>query len=246
MILVAIKAALGVVILASIIGRKALFQIKPRDLMLPGVAYGALSVLFVLAAINTTLANAYFFLYSEPIFVAILSFLFFRKRLQEKMAASIALVIPGLFLLFSPSASSGTIIGNAYALASGLAYAFYIVACERAGRNHAPMTITFWSFLFGFLFVGAMILVLRVSATASMLKAASPFIFLYALIDIVAYLLLNRGLKTVEASVAGTVLAAEPIMAAGLGYLLFGETLGVASVLGALLVLAGVVNAGRT
>lgn len=247
LVTVAIKTALGAAILAGI-GRKVIFRIKPSDfkaLALPGIAYGTTAYFFVLAVANTTIANTYFLYYSEPIFVAILAFLFFRKLLSRNLAAALAMVIAGLFLLFSPSSSAGTLIGNIYALAGGLTYAIYIIACERAGPNRASRTITFWSFLFGFLFVGAMILVLRVSATASTIKAAFPFILLYALIDTIAYLLLNKGLKTVDASVAGTVLASEPILAVGLGYLFFGETLSVAAGLGAALILTGVINAGR-
>ena len=81
----------------------------------------------------------------------------------------------------------------------------------------------------------------RESSVAESLTAGWPlFLYLGLVPTALAYGLFTVGLRRIPATVAGITTLLEPLTAATLGVLLFGERLGVAGAVGALLLLAAI------
>jgi drug/metabolite transporter (DMT)-like permease len=69
-------------------------------------------LLFVSANKLTTSANAIVLQYTAPIFVLIISALFFREKLKRRVYCRLCLVFAGITLFFFDSLTPGGILGN--------------------------------------------------------------------------------------------------------------------------------------
>lgn len=87
------------------------------------VCYMLTVVLFVLATKLTTAANAILLQYTAPIWVALLGALVARERVSRLDIAAVVAVIGGMSIFFVDRVEAGTMLGNAIAVASGMAFA---------------------------------------------------------------------------------------------------------------------------
>lgn len=130
----------------------------------------------------------------------------------------------------------------AFGLASGIGYALYTVFGKFALRDYDSRTITAYTMLF------AAIGVLPISqpVQAARIVFSSPQTVIMALCGgvlctVLPYLLYTKGLTRVDAGKASIVACVEPVVAALVGMLLFGEPLDVGRLGGMALVLAAIV-----
>lgn len=167
-----------------------------------------------------------------------------RRRLGRRWAAATALAIVGVVVLTVGSGSDASLspAGIGLALAAGGGYAVYTVIAKRLLRTgHDAIGVMAGSFG-----AGAALLV-PVLAFADLGWLARPSgialaLYLGLLPTALAYVLFARGLRRVSAAEATTIVLVEPLTAALLGALVLEERLGGAAVLGALLVLGGLLT----
>ncbi|WIX34908.1 DMT family transporter [Salinicola sp. JS01] len=81
----------------------------------------AISVLFVMAVVNTRVANVVVILSTAPLFAAILTRCVLREPVATRTWLAIGLAMLGLLVVFAGSLSGDGLLGDLYALASALA-----------------------------------------------------------------------------------------------------------------------------
>ncbi len=116
---------------------------KPKITFSKAQMLGALGnagaiILYVIALKMTTAANAIMLQYTSPIHVAILSTIFLKERARWFDWGAIVLVLGGMSLFFVGGISPGNMIGNLFAIASGVCLAIMIVAL-RHQKDASPV-----------------------------------------------------------------------------------------------------------
>jgi drug/metabolite transporter, DME family len=107
-----------------------------------GAIQGFSSVCFVQAMTHTSVANAMFVLSALPFFAAALGWLFLRERVERRTLIAIAASCGGIGLVMVDGVASGTMVGNAFALANSvLAACFVIVLRQNRGVDMLPAIV---------------------------------------------------------------------------------------------------------
>ena len=192
-----------------------------------------------------SLSAAAILLYTAPAFVIILSAVIFRERITAKKLAA-------LFLAFAGCCFTSGIVGSdfrictagiLYGLGSGLGYALYSIFGRFAiNRGYSSNTISLWSCLFAA--AGCSVL-FGVKAPLTIVFSSGN-VFLFCLLTAIIttylpYMLYTFGLTGIDSGTASVVASIEPVVATGVGIILYHETLNIWSVSGIVLVLSAIV-----
>ena len=205
------------------------------------VALGAASVcgtniLFTLANKMTTAANAIVLQFTAPIFVIVLSLLFWRKRPRKLDIAVCGVTLLGVTCFFLESLEAGDMLGNVLALVSGLSYAGVFLLNDLP--NADPISSVFWGDVCS-AEVGLPYLVRETDFTAPTLTS---LVILGAFQVGVAYILMCEGLKTTPAVTASLISGIEPVLNPTLVAIFYHEMIGPLSFVGAVIVVGAVVT----
>lgn len=246
----ALRLGVGAIIFAIVILLKdrRLFCIKLRDLPV-FLGLGICSLTFFTncyfhAIEMMPLSTAAILLYTSPIWVMLMSALFFKERLTAKKLCALVMAFLGCVLVSGLGGGALSAAALLCGLGAGFGYALYSIFGTIALSKYEPFTVTFYGFVFGAL--GC----LAVSGPAALLEnlSAAPaltmlwFIPTAALVSaVIPYLCYTQGLKTVEAGKASIIATVEPVVATLLGILLYNEPLGLVALCGIVLVLGAIV-----
>ncbi|HZU64042.1 MAG TPA: DMT family transporter [Novosphingobium sp.] len=216
-----------------------------------GLAVGALFGLeFVCVGEGLRLSSAShvtIFLYTAPVFAALwLGLLHRSERLRPVQWLGMALAFGGILLAFADSGASDAaayphmLLGDALALAGGLAWAATMVLV-RAGRlADAPASITLLYQLLGALVMAcAMAFLLGESTVHLTLRLAAAMAYQTLIVAFLSYLAWFALLRHYLASRLGILSFLTPVFGVLSGIAVLGERLGPAFIAGALLILAG-------
>ena len=225
------------------------FRISLRDLPLfLGLGLGSVlvfTVCYFTAISMMSLSTAAILLYTSPIWIMLMSVLFFHEKLTARKLLALALAFGGCVLVSGISGGGLTLAGLLIGLGSGIGYGVYSILGTVALRRYSPYTVTTWTFVFAAL--GSLLISHPVDIAAKISAAPSVggllfFCLLTALVTaVVPFLAYTLGLRTVEASKAGILATIEPMVATLVGILVFSEPLTLLSGLGVLLILTAVV-----
>ena len=188
-------------------------------------------------------ALAAILLYTAPAWVALAAALWLGERLTARKSIAVAMTLAGIALVASGSGtgvSGGTgvaarVSALAWGLLAGLAYAAYYLFGKRYFARYEASTLFAYA-----LPLGAVLLFPMVSFAPKSATAWLVLLFLAVVPTYGAYLLYSFGLARLEATRAATVATLEPVAAAALAYVVWGEALRGVGYVGAALVLAGV------
>ena len=225
------------------------FRIALRDLPL-FLGLGLGSILFFTVCYFTAigmmpLSTAAILLYTSPVWIMLMSVLFFREKLNRKKLLALVLAFSGCVLVSGISGEGITWQGLLIGLGSGIGYGLYSILGTVALRRYSPFTVTAYTFLFAaagsWLICGPADMMSKFTGAAD-LTFLLFFCCLTALVTaVVPFLSYTIGLRTVEASRAGILATIEPMVATLIGILVFSEPLTLLSGLGIILILAAVV-----
>lgn len=210
---------------------------RGRDLGLT-VGFGVVGVSVFYAAYQLAVKTggaslASVLLYTAPAFVAVLGWLLLRERLAVREWAAVAGTLAGIALI-SFSGGQGVQVSAAslsYGLLSGLTYSLYYLYGKHFFGRFSPAALYAIA-----LPVGALGLLPFFSFVHKTPAAWLSLGALALLCTYLAYLAYSAGLRTLPATRASVIASLEPVVAAGLAALLFGERLSVLALLGAGLV----------
>ena len=238
---------LGLVLLLT--DRKA-FRIRLRHLPI-FLGSGVVSILiFTLCYFRSqqvnTLALAAILMYTAPAFVMLLSALLFREKVTGKKLLALVLAFGGC-VLASGLVGGGlelTLTGLLLGLGSGLFYASYTIFARLAMRHYGTMTVTFYTFVVAAL--GSLVLWLfgvgDLASAAWTGGAVWNLAGLLLLSTVAPYLLYTRGMEGLRDGGKASILASiEPVVAAIVGVLAFGEPMGLGVLGGLACIVASVV-----
>ena len=249
--IVAIRVTLAALIfcILLLIRDPAGFRISVKDIPLfLGLGFGSIlffTVCYFTAITMMPLSTAAILLYTSPIWIMLMSVLFFREKLTGRKLLALALAFAGCVLVSGVSGEGMTLPGLLVGLGSGIGYGLYSILGTVALRRYSPFTVTTYTFVFAAL--GSWLIcrpaeMLAKFAAAPDLPGLVFFCFLTALVTaVIPFLAYTLGLQTVEASRAGILATVEPLVATLIGVAVFSEPLTLLSGLGILLILAAVV-----
>ena len=205
------------------------------------VLLGALSVfgtnaLFSVANKLTTAANAIVLQFTVPIFVMLFSALFFRKRPGRLDLAACAVIFGGVLFFFVDSLSMGGGLGNLIALLSGVSYAGVFLMNDMPDGD--AISSVFWGDVLSAL-AGLPFLLRETQFT----RTALVSLVVLGVFQVgVAYVCLCIGLQTTPPVTASLVSGIEPVLNPILVALFYGEQIGGFAMVGAAVVIVGVVG----
>ena len=249
--IVAVRVTLAALIFALIlfIKDRSGFKIALRDIPLfLGLGFGSIlffTVCYFTAITMMSLSTAAILLYTSPVWIMLMSVLFFHEKLNKQKLIALALAFAGCVLVSGISGGGMTPLGLLVGLGSGIGYGLYSILGTIALRKYSTYTVTTYTFIFavvGSWFICRPVDVINKFSNADDLGFLIAFCFLTALITaVIPFLAYTLGLERVEASKAGIIATIEPLVATLIGIIVFSEPLTIMSGVGILLILSAVV-----
>lgn len=228
--------------------QRRMLRIRRRDLWCFAGA-GLISMLlfsfFYLTGIQyTSLAVGTVLVYTAPIFVMLMSVFFFREKLTLRKLAALFTAFIGCILV-SGLLSETIVVGKGFflCLAAGFFYSLYSIFGKLAlDKGYAPLTTTFYSFLFCTLGCACLAdwrcVVDVVRGDAGIL----PWMIGTGVVSaFLPYTLYSIGLKYMEPSKASILASIELAVEAAVGVLIYRERLTAAVGIGMLLIFSAIV-----
>ncbi|MCV9921812.1 DMT family transporter [Pseudomonas sp. BT-42-2] len=217
--------------------------------LLAGALFG-LEFLFIAEGLKlTSAAHMSVFLYTAPVFTALgLHFMLPSERLRLLQWLGILLSFAGIATAFAgglqlDQIDGRTLLGDAFGVLAGLAWGATTVVVRGSRLSEAPATLTlFYQLMVGF--VGLLLIALmsgqigRVTLTP---LAMGSVLFQGIVVSFVSYLTWFWLLRKYLASNLAVFSFITPLFGVTFGVLLLGEPLSVNFVLGAVMVLCGVI-----
>ncbi len=177
-------------------------------------------MMFFHGLMRTTPINASIIMVATPILVLVLSGLLIGERITWTKAVGVALGAVGALSLIAlkPAGISvgASTLGDLFILINAIAYGIYLVLVKPLMRKYTAVTVMSWSFLFGAILVlpfgvGELGEVAWSTLTTPIWAALT---FVVVLVTFVAYLMNTWALRYLNASVVGTYIYMQPILAA--------------------------------
>lgn len=222
------------------------FRIAWRDLWL-FIGTGILSLTFFnycyFNCINaSSLAAAALLLYTAPIFVMLMSLILFHERFTLHKGIALLTTFTGCALItgIMDAASDFSLAALLFGLGSGIGYALYSIFGKLAVRKYSSATISAYTFYFSTLSSLPLADFSSNSGHWDMTTLLAS-LGIGGLCAVIPYLLYNRGLQEVEATQASILATVEPLVAACVGIICFGEPVTWQKMLGIALILTSVV-----
>ena len=248
-----LTVAAAVFALLLLIRERSGFRIALRDLPLFfGLGFGSIlffTVCYFSAITVMPLSAAAILLYTSPIWILLMSVLFFREKLNRTRLIALALAFSGCVLVSGISGEGLPLTGLLLGLGSGLGYGLYSILGTVALRRYSPYTVTTYTFLFAA--AGSWLVCAPGEMISKFAAAENPaglllFFVLTGLVTaVIPFLAYTLGLRTVEASKAGILATVEPLVATLVGIIVFSEPVTVISGMGIVLILAAVLLLNR-
>lgn len=251
--IVSLRLTVAAVTFTLILLRKDVkgFRIVLRDIPL-FLGLGLGSVLFFAACYFTaiqmmTLSVAAILLYTSPIWVMLMSLLFFREKMTKTKL--LALVISFLGCILISGVGSGesniTVIGILIGLGSGIGYGLYSILGTIALRRYSTYTVTTYTFIIaaiGSLFLCSLPDLWHKITVCSRKPYLFIFITLTGLVTaVIPFLTYTLGLEQIEASRAAILATIEPLVATLIGVVVFREYLTLMSAMGIICIIAAII-----
>jgi len=179
-----------------------------------------------------------------PLLITALAAALLGERLTVRVGVALALGVTGTALLIvgprtTADLSPRFVTGVLLALTASLGYALYVVLAKATLARIAPLPAAGATFTVAALVLAPMLLT---DGVGRQLALGWPWlVYLGAVTTAGAYAIYSLGLRDVSAGAAGVASLIEPLTATLLGVFVFGERLGAAGALGAVLLFAALI-----
>lgn len=194
--------------------------------------------------------------YTAVLMVALVAYFIFREPVKARLWLAIVFVLLGLAIVAQVWASTLDALGVVLALAAAVCLAVYFLVGERQVAHTSPLAVSFWTMTFAAVFwsfvSGWWELSPGIFATPVDIGGASgtfevpmalPLAWNILLGSFAPFLLSLAALRHLPATAAGIVASSEVVFAFAVAWLWLGETLELVQIVGAAVVLAGIILA---
>ena len=218
-------------------------RIAKRDW--PGVAaFGVVGVSVFFASYQLAVeaggaALASVLLYTAPVWVAVLSFVFLRERMTALKVVAVALTIVGVagIALGGGGSVRVTTAALGWGLAAGLSYSLYYLVGKVYFTRYATSAVLAVALPLGAL---GLVPFVDFAPKSALAWAALGWIGLVSTVG--AFVAYAHGIRRMEATHASIVATLEPVVAGAVAFAWWGERFSLAGYLGAGLILAAVLG----
>jgi drug/metabolite transporter (DMT)-like permease len=194
--------------------------------------------------------------YTAVLMVALVAFLFLHEKVRARLWVAIGFVLVGLAVVAQIWASELVPFGVLMAFSAAICLAIYFLLGEREVGKTSPMAVAFWtmstSAVFWAVFSGwwnidPATFTTPVSLSGNLAQVELPLLvpLLWNVLmgSFLPFFLSLLALKHLTATAAGIVASAEVVFAFIVAWLWLGEGLGLVQIIGAAVVLAGIILA---
>ena len=194
--------------------------------------------------------------YTAVLMVALVAYFIFKEPVKARIWVAIAFVLVGLAVVAQVWSGTLNPVGVALALSAAVCLALYFLVGERQVARMSPLAVSFWtmsiaavfwSFVSGWWELSPSILItpVDIGGAAGVLEVpmAVPLAWNIVLGSFAPFLLSLAALRHLPATAAGIVASSEVVFAFVVAWLWLGETLNVVQIVGAGVVLAGIILA---
>jgi drug/metabolite transporter (DMT)-like permease len=225
-----------------------LFRVSRRGLiscMLVGFVSQALyNVAYMNAIEQGGMATAAVFLYTSPVYVAIMSRILFHEPLTGNKLAAIAINIAGCILTVTGGDFSDmkvSAFGIVMGILAGFMYALLPILSRTGADEEDPFTAAFYGQAFGALLLFFLVRPYNGVGTEFSLQMLLVFIGFGIVPSAMGYIVYYGGIsKIVETSRIPVLASVECVVAAIIGLIVFGQRLNIATIGGIALVLLSI------
>ena len=192
---------------------------------------------------HCSLAVSAILLYTSPVFVMIMSAMIWKDKVTKQKVLALVITFAGCVAVSGIASGDITITaaGLLTGLGSGFFYALYSIFGCFALAHYKPYTVTYYTF------VCAGIASLFVASPAKVVgtMAEFPVVWLFALGivlvgTVLPFVMYTKGLAEIESGKAAILASVEPVSAALVGVIAFGEPMTMSVAMGLLCILAAV------
>lgn len=188
---------------------------------------------------HTTIARSVLFVSTSPIWVAVLQFLGGRGLPSRQTLAALALAVAGSVVV-SGGEAGGLWLGDALALAGGLAMAGYFLFSRAAQSQLAFRSYLGIAYGVAAVVLWAAVLLTGTQAIGFDARTWWAFAGMAAVSQLIGHSGYNWSLRHLDPLFVAVASVGEPVLAAMLGWWLLGESVDDRTVGGGLLILAGI------
>ena len=244
-------AALAIWVLLRMQGRRLM---PARKDWLPVLALGVFGhvtfqVCFIYGLAWTLTGNAALLLSTSPVWVVLLGLAVGRERFNPGILAGVAATLAGTVILITGGGNEvgGARWGDLMVLGAAISWSVYTVYGRRMTKRRGVLEMTAWT-----LWAGMPVLVLmgipellRMDWAAVSLEAWLGVAYAGIFAIAIGYLLWYRGVRVIGQSRTSVYQNLVPVIALGAAWLWLGETPSPQQLIGAVVILSGVVVARR-
>jgi len=194
--------------------------------------------------------------YLAVLLVALVAFLVFKERVKPRLWVAIGLVLLGLLAVAQPWMARLDPVGVIFALVAAVSLTVYFVVGERQVARTSPLAVAFWTTLFAAVFwaffsgwweLDAATFATPIDVGGQwgewILPLGLPLLVTVVVGSFLPFLLSFTALKHLTATAAGVVASSEVVFAFAVAWLWLGESLDILGLVGAAIVLAGIILA---
>ena len=206
--------------------------------LLAGIGLGFSATLFTIANKLTTAANAIVLQYTAPIFILIISALFFKQKLQKQDVLVVCITMGGMVLFFLDQLSPGNLLGNIFGILAGVFLAQMFVMVGRGGDDDSTR-------MSGILIAHAITLLIGIPLGVPMTEHVAGIEIIYVIIlgvfqlgiPYVLYGIASRDCPPLACSLIGML---EPLLNPVWVAIFIGEMPGLYALVGAVIIIGTV------
>lgn len=196
----------------------------------------------------TSASSATLIIASYPIITLLMESAIYKIKLSFMKIVAVLIAIGGVLILSYVKADSrveGELLGILLLVLAGVVWAIYNFMTKKVVNRYPPITLLFYSTLFGTIFMLPLALIERAQWQQPTLISFSMMLFLGVFCSVIAFLLYNRGLKTMAPSTITSMLNLVPIFGVFFSWLLLGEQVTLRKFIGGAIVIFGVMLSVR-
>lgn len=202
------------------------------------MAFWHWSVAFTTVANSTLLANM------ASIFTALIGYLFFKERFSKQFMLGISLAILGAIALMGHSleANPDNLFGDMLGVITALGYAGYIIATNKARKKFSTIALMLGSGLVTIIFLAPVMAFEPKAIIPATLIGWWPILGLSWISHLLGQSLIMYGLAHLSAAMGSVSLLIQPVVAALLANIIFGENLVIYHLIGGILIISGILT----
>lgn len=190
----------------------------------------------------TTVANATLLANLASVFTVVAGFLLFRETFSRKFLAGLALAFAGAIVLIGQNAAFNPdyLLGDFLGIVTALALTGYMITAAKARANLGAMYLMAASAFVTAALLLPPALLAEGAFMPESLAGWLPLIGLGIVTQVIGQGLIVYGLAHISAAHGAIGLLVQPIVAAILAWIIFGEALGPVHLAGGIMILAGI------